>query len=54
MRALRPLITLALVLFALALLNVVFNLLPVLHQRYKRARLRAPFQLQTAPVADAL
>lgn len=29
---------------AMTLLNVVFNLLPVLHQRYKRARLRRPFE----------
>jgi hypothetical protein len=33
---------------ATALLNVVFNLAPVLHQRYKRARLRAPVRVLTA------
>jgi hypothetical protein len=42
---------------ALAALNVVFNLLPVLHQRYKRARLRgsldAALTAASAPAAPS-
>jgi hypothetical protein len=37
----------------MTVLNVAFNLVPVLHQRYKRARLRAPVAVATASAAVA-
>jgi hypothetical protein len=39
---------------AMTLLNVVFNLAPVLHQRYKRARLRAPIDVLAVPAGAEL
>jgi hypothetical protein len=38
--------------FVLSVLNVAFNLLPVLHQRYKRARLRSPVEALEARGSD--
>jgi hypothetical protein len=39
--------------FAVTLFNVAFNLYPVLHQRYKRARLRHPDARSRAATASA-